>query len=94
MRSQCFPPRARRAFLLHARAPHRHPNRAPTPPAPPPRQVPALTKWGGTTVGLTLLAIGVLGVYEAFFEGHDAHAAAEGSADPLTGGAGRAGGVG
>lgn len=33
--------------------------------------VPALSKWGGTTVGLTLLAIGALGVYEAFFEHHD-----------------------
>jgi len=30
--------------------------------------VPALSKWGGTTVGLTLLAIGALGVYESFFE--------------------------
>jgi len=36
--------------------------------------VPALSKWGGTTVGLTLLAIGALGVYESFFEGdHDHH---------------------
>ena len=32
--------------------------------------VPALSKWGGTTVGLTLLAIGALGVYESFFEEH------------------------
>ena len=30
--------------------------------------VPALSKWGGTTVGLTLLAIGVMGIYESFFE--------------------------
>lgn len=40
--------------------------------------VPALSKWGGTTVGLTLLAIGALGVYEAFIEGHhddEAHGA-------------------
>eukprot|EP00889_Picochlorum_renovo_P007355 jgi/Picre1/34385/NNA_001855.t1 len=36
--------------------------------------VPALSKWGGTTVGLTLLAIGVLGVYESFFEGEHDHA--------------------
>ena len=33
--------------------------------------VPALSKWGGTTVGLTLLAIGALGVYESFFETHE-----------------------
>jgi hypothetical protein len=37
--------------------------------------VPALSKWGGTTVGLTLLAIGALGVYESFFEAaHEAGA--------------------
>lgn len=36
--------------------------------------VPALSKWGGTTVGLTLLAIGALGVYESYFEhDHDHH---------------------
>lgn len=35
--------------------------------------VPALSKWGGTTVGLTLLAIGALGVYESFFEGEHHH---------------------
>lgn len=35
--------------------------------------VPALSKWGGTTVGLTLLAIGALGVYESFFEGDHHH---------------------
>ncbi|KAG7670668.1 hypothetical protein Ndes2526B_g00453 [Nannochloris sp. 'desiccata'] len=33
--------------------------------------VPALSKWGGTTVGLTLLAIGAMGIYESFFEEHD-----------------------
>lgn len=38
--------------------------------------VPALSKWGGTTVGLTLLAIGALGVYESFFEHHDEEEAA------------------
>jgi hypothetical protein len=32
--------------------------------------VPALSKWGGTTVGLTLLAIGAMGIYESFFEEH------------------------
>lgn len=37
---------------------------------PPPQLVPALSKWGGATVGLTLLAIGVLGIYESFFEEH------------------------
>lgn len=37
--------------------------------------VPALSKWGGTTVGLTLLAIGGMGLYESFFEdpGHHHH---------------------
>ena len=35
--------------------------------------VPALSKWGGTTVGLTLLAIGALGVWESFFEHHHDH---------------------
>lgn len=30
--------------------------------------VPALSKWGGTTVGLTLLAIGAMGIYESAFE--------------------------
>jgi hypothetical protein len=40
--------------------------------------VPALSKWGGTTVGLTLLAIGAMGIYESFFEEHneDDHAEA------------------
>jgi len=34
--------------------------------------MPALTKWGGTMVGVTLLLIGALGIYERFFEdGHD-----------------------
>lgn len=33
--------------------------------------VPALSKWGGTTVGLTLLAIGAMGIYESFIEEHD-----------------------
>ncbi|GAB4823599.1 hypothetical protein N2152v2_010645 [Parachlorella kessleri] len=32
--------------------------------------VPALSKWGGATVGLTLLAIGCLGIYESFFDEH------------------------
>jgi hypothetical protein len=31
--------------------------------------VPALTRWGGAAVGLTLLAIGALGLFEAFAEG-------------------------
>ncbi len=35
-----------------------------------PQLLPALSKWGGTTVGLTLLAIGFLGIYESFFEDH------------------------
>ena len=33
--------------------------------------MPALTKWGGTMVGLTLLAIGFMGIYEAYFEKHE-----------------------
>ncbi|KAI3431755.1 hypothetical protein D9Q98_004797 [Chlorella vulgaris] len=32
--------------------------------------VPALDKWGGATVGLTLLAIGTMGMYETYFEQH------------------------
>jgi hypothetical protein len=53
--------------------------------------VPALSRWGGTTVGLTLLAIGALGVYESFFEEHheEEAAAATGvssSADALAAG--------
>ena len=30
--------------------------------------VPALSRWGGTTVGLTLIAIGLLGLYEVYGE--------------------------
>ena len=33
--------------------------------------MPALSKWGGTLVGLTLLAIGFMGIYEAYFDKHD-----------------------
>lgn len=40
------------------------------PPAPVPQLVPALDKWGGATVGLTLLAIGTMGMYETYFEQH------------------------
>lgn len=36
--------------------------------------MPALSKWGGTVVGLTLIAIGLMGIYETFFEkGGDHH---------------------
>ena len=46
--------------------------------------VPALSKWGGTTVGLTQLAIGAMGLYETYLEG-GGHA--EGQAeDDLAGG--------
>lgn len=31
--------------------------------------VPALSKWSGTVVGLTLIAIGLMGIYETYFEG-------------------------
>ena len=56
--------------------------------------VPALSKWGGTTVGLTLLAIGAIGIYESFFEDHDEHeqeavsksAAVSSAADAFTSG--------
>eukprot|EP00775_Hariotina_reticulata_P009870 gene9870-10028_t len=34
--------------------------------------VPALSKWSGTVVGLTLMAIGLMGIYETYFEGHEA----------------------
>jgi VIT1/CCC1 family predicted Fe2+/Mn2+ transporter len=30
--------------------------------------VPALSKWSGTVVGMTLIAIGLMGVYETYFE--------------------------
>lgn len=32
--------------------------------------VPALSRWSGTVVGLTLIAIGAMGIYETYFEGH------------------------
>ena len=35
--------------------------------------VPALSRWGGLIVGLTLVAIGVLGVWESYFEDGDHH---------------------
>lgn len=31
--------------------------------------LPALSKWSGTVVGLTLIAIGLIGIYETYFEG-------------------------
>lgn len=31
--------------------------------------MPALSKWSGTVVGLTLIAIGLMGIYETYFEG-------------------------
>lgn len=34
--------------------------------------VPALSRWSGTVVGLTLMAIGFMGIYETYFEGHEA----------------------
>jgi len=36
--------------------------------------VPFLSKWAGAVVGLTLVAIGVMGIYESKFVHHDAHA--------------------
>lgn len=35
--------------------------------------MPALSKWGATMVGLTLLAIGILGIYETYFEKNNDH---------------------
>jgi hypothetical protein len=35
--------------------------------------VPALSKWAGTIVGLTLIAIGLLGLYETYFESSEEH---------------------
>ena len=50
--------------------------------------MPALSKWGGATVGLTLLAIGAMGLYETFFEHNDeaAHVESDPTAEALTGG--------
>jgi hypothetical protein len=36
--------------------------------------VPALSKWAGTIVGLTLIAIGLMGIYETYFEAGEGHA--------------------
>lgn len=34
--------------------------------------MPALSRWSGTVVGLTLMAIGLMGIYETYFEGSEA----------------------
>lgn len=49
--------------------------------------VPALSKWGGAVVGLTLLAIGATGLYETFFEQHEEgeHGEHDPAAEALTG---------
>lgn len=39
--------------------------------------VPALSRWSGTVVGLTLMAIGLMGIYETYFEGGEAEEHAE-----------------
>jgi cytochrome c biogenesis protein CcdA len=39
--------------------------------------LPFLERWASTIVGLTLVAIGALGVYETFFEAHDADASVD-----------------
>lgn len=63
----------------------------------PPQLVPALSKWGGATVGLTLIAIGCMGIYETFFEQHHddeehGHGGPTASGEQeAAGGAGRAG---
>ena len=43
--------------------------------------VPALTRWGGTTVGLSLIAIGGLGLLELWQDHQAEQAAASASAD-------------
>lgn len=53
-----------------------------------PQLVPALSKWGGAVVGLTLVAIGAMGLYETFFEQHEEggqHAEHDPAAEALTG---------
>lgn len=64
-----------------------HPTPAALPPPLPPQLVPALSKWGGAVVGLTLLAIGAMGLYETFFEQHEEGEAHESdpAAEALTG---------
>ena len=51
--------------------------------------MPALSKWGGAVVGLTLLAIGATGLYETFFEDHEEgeghHEHSDPTAEALTG---------
>ena len=68
--------------LTPSTGPHR-----PTPSALP-QLVPALSKWGGAVVGLTLVAIGAMGLYETFFEHHEEgeqHAEHDPAAEALTG---------
>ena len=35
--------------------------------------MPFLSKWAGAVVGLTLIGIGVMGIYESRFEQHEGH---------------------
>ena len=58
-----------------------------TPYIPREQLVPALTKWGGATVGATLLAIGAMGLYETFFEQHEEHDERDPAAEAFTGAA-------
>ncbi|KAI8476331.1 MAG: hypothetical protein J3K34DRAFT_464170 [Monoraphidium minutum] len=63
--------------------------------------IPALSRWSGTVVGLTLIAIGLMGLYETFFEPEHAHddeaaaaaASVEAAAGPALAAAGAGGGV-
>lgn len=48
--------------------------------------MPFLSRWAGTVVGLTLLAIGALGIYESWVEGAE-HAAGAGAAEASSSGA-------
>ncbi|GFR44440.1 hypothetical protein Agub_g5679 [Astrephomene gubernaculifera] len=45
--------------------------------------VPLLSKWAGVVVPLTLIAIGLMGVYESCFEGPTGHQAAEQEAEAV-----------
>ena len=60
--------------------------------------LPALERWSGTVVGLTLVAIGVMGLYETYFEGdgdgHHHHGDEEAAAAAVAAAAGGGGGAG
>lgn len=52
--------------------------------------MPALSRWSGTVVGMTLIAIGLMGIYETYFEGAGAEEQEEAELKlAMAGGAGR-----